>query len=177
MVNPLPISSPQGGVGLGVGVQGVGVGVGVGIHGVNVSALAREAPPSSPPAAMITLLPEMKAPDANERAMFKRAEVVHWSRDGLYTNVRLVVKGIKALSLAAARPTAIGKAVLVKSDATLFEASAVSFLPDGTLLVPEVALLEAEGALVAELPTARKGLPPPNANSALSATALPGTFG
>ena len=79
MVNPSPISSPQGGVGLavGVGVQGVGVGVGVGIHGVNVSALAREAPPSSPPAAMITLLPEMNAPDAKERAMFKFAEVVH----------------------------------------------------------------------------------------------------
>ena len=81
MVNPLPISSPQAGVGLavGVGVQGVGVGVGVGIQGVNVSALVREAPPSSPPAAMITLLPEMNAPDANERAMFKFAEVVHWS--------------------------------------------------------------------------------------------------
>ena len=172
MVNPSPISSPQAGVGLavGVGVQGVGVGVGVGIHGVNVSALAREAQPSSPPAAMITLLPEMNAPDANERAMFKFAEVVHWSRDGLYTKVRPVVRGIKALSLAAARPTAIGKAVLVKSDATLFETPAVLFLPDSISLVPEVALL-------AELPTARKGLPPPNANSALRATALPGTFG
>ena len=179
MANPSPISSPQagGGLGLGVGVQGVGVGVGVEIHGVNVFALVREAKPSSPPAAMITLLPEMNAPDAKERAMFKFAEVVHWSRDGLYTKVRLVVRGIKALSLTAARPTAIGKAVLVKSDATLFEGLAISFLPDGTLLVPEVALLEAEKALVAELPTARKGLPPPNANSALSATALPGTFG
>jgi hypothetical protein len=100
--------------------------------------------------------------------MFKFAEVVHWSRDGLYTKVRFVVKGIKTLSLAAARPTALGKAVLVKSDATLFETPAVA---------PEVALLEAEEALVAELPTARKGFPPPNANSALSATALPGTFG
>ncbi len=79
MVNPLPMSSPQAGVGLavGVGVQGVGVGVGGGIHGVNVSALVREAPPSSPPAAMIRLLPEMNAPDTNERTMFKRAEVVH----------------------------------------------------------------------------------------------------
>ena len=102
--------------------------------------------------------------------MFKFAEVVHWSRDGLYTKVRPVVRGIKALSLAAARPTAIGKAVLVKSDATLFEAPAVLFLPDSISLVPQVALL-------AELPTARKGLPPPNANSALRATALPGTFG
>src|SRR6185436_4500668 len=101
---------------VGVGVQGVGVGVGVGIHGVNVSALAREPPKSSPPAAMITLLPEMNAPDTNERAMFKRAEVVHWSRDGLYTKVRFVVRGIKALSLAAPRPTAVGKAALVKSE-------------------------------------------------------------
>ena len=132
MVNPSPINSPQAGVGLGlgVGVQGVGVGVGVGIHGVNVSALAREPTPSSPPAAMITLLPEMNAPDAKERAMFKFAEVVHWSWDGSYTKVRLVVRGIKALSLAATRPRAIGKAVLVKSDATLFEAPVVLFLPN-----------------------------------------------
>jgi hypothetical protein len=149
----------------------------VGIHGVNVSALAREAPLSSPPAAMITLLPEMNAPDAKERAMFKFAEVVHWSRDGSYTKVRLVVKGTNTLSLAAARPMTMGNAVLVKSDATLFEAPAILFLPDGTLFVPEVGLLEADGALVAELPMARKGRPPPNANSALSATALPGTFG
>jgi hypothetical protein len=176
MVNPSPISSPQGGCGVGVG-QGGGVGVGVGIHGANVSALAREAPPLSPPAAMITLLPEMNAPDTNERAVFKFAEVVHWSRDGSYTKVRPVVRGIKALSLAAPRPRAIGNAVLVKSDAILFEAPAVSSLPDDTLLVPEVGLLEAEGALVAELPMVTKGLPPPNANSALSATALPGTFG
>jgi len=151
----------------------------VGIHGVNVSALAREAPPSSPPAAMITLLPEMNAPDAKERAMFKFAEVVHWSRDGLYTKVRLVVKGTKTLSLVAPRRTAIGKAVLVKFGATLFDGPATLFLPDGTLVVPEAALPEADGGppLVAELPTVRKGLPPPNANSALSATALPGTFG
>ena len=153
------------------------MGVGDGIHGVNVSALAREAPPSSPPAAMITLLPEMNAPDVNERAVFKFAEVVHRSRDGSYTKVRRVVRGIKALSLAAPRPTAIGNAVLIKSEASLFEAPAVLFLPDGTLVVPEVAWLEADRALVAELPTARKGRPPPNANSALSATALPGTFG
>jgi hypothetical protein len=109
--------------------------------------------------------------------MFNLADVVHWSRDGLYTKVRFVVRGIKALSLAAARRSAMGKTDLVKSDATLFEAPAVSFMPDGALLVPEVALLEAGGALVAELPTARKGLPPPNENNALRATALPGTFG
>ena len=71
----------------------------------------------------------------------------------------------------------MGKAVLVKSDATLCEAPAVLFLPEGTLVVTVVALLEAEGTLVAELPVARKGFPPPNANSALSATALPGWFG
>jgi hypothetical protein len=97
------------------------------IHGVNVFALVREAKPSSPPAAIITLLPEMNAPDAKERAVFKFAEVVRWSRDGSYTKVRLVVRGIKALSLAATRPRAIRKAVLVKSDATLFEAPAVRF--------------------------------------------------
>ena len=39
------------------------------------------------------------------------------------------------------------------------------------------ALFEADGTLVAELPMARKGFPPPNANSALSATAQPGWFG
>jgi hypothetical protein len=71
----------------------------------------------------------------------------------------------------------MGKAVLVKSDATLFEAAAVLFPPEGTLVVVTVvALLEADGTLVAELPVARKGFPPPNANSALSATALPGWF-
>src|SRR5262245_43294124 len=129
MVNPLPINSPQGGCGVGVG-HGGGVGVGVGIHGVSTSALAREAPPSSPPAAMIMLLAEINAPDTNERAAFILAEVVHWSRDGLYTKVRFVVRGIKALSLAGARPTAVGNAVLVKSEPTLFEAPAVSFLPD-----------------------------------------------
>ena len=178
MVNPSPISSPQGGCGVGVG-QGGGVGVGVGIHGVNVSALARVKKMllSKPPAAMISLLPEMNAPEGNERLLFMFAEVVHWSRDGSYTNVRFVVKGIKALSLAAALPTAMGNAVLVKSDATFFEPTAVLFLADVTLVVPEVALLEADAALVAELPGARKGLPPPNANNALSATALPGTLG
>ena len=87
------------------------------------------------------------------------AEVVHWSRDGSYTNVRFVVRGIKALSLAAAPPTAMGNAVLVKSDATLFEPTAVLFLADGTLVVPEVALLEADAALVAELPRRGRGYP------------------
>src|SRR5678815_144492 len=115
MVSPLPINSPQAGVGLavGVGVQGVGVGVGVGIHGVNTSALAvsKKLKLSKPPAAMITLLPEMNAPPGPERLLFIFADVVHWSAAGLYTKVRFVVRGIKTLSLAAARATATGNAV------------------------------------------------------------------
>jgi hypothetical protein len=90
MVNPSPIVSPQGGVGVGVGGHGVGGG---GIHGVNISALAvvKKMLLSKPPAAMISLLPEMKAPEGNERALFMFAEVVHWSKDGSYTRVRFVV--------------------------------------------------------------------------------------
>ena len=45
------------------------------------------------------------------------------------------------------------------------------------LVEPEAALLAAGAGLAAELPGAKNGLPPPKANSALSATALPGTLG
>jgi hypothetical protein len=65
-------------------------------------------------------------------------------------------------------------AVLVNSGATLFEPAAVLFLRDVSLVVPEVFFLEADIGLVAELSAAENGLPPPNAKSAFSATALPG---
>src|SRR4029450_13983149 len=82
-VNPSPITSPDS-----VGGGGVheGVGVGVGIQGVNTSAVASVPTLKlNPPAQTISLLPEMNAPDGNERVVFMSADVVHWSRDGSYT--------------------------------------------------------------------------------------------
>ena len=104
---------------------------------------------------MITLLPEMNAPDANGASRVQVRRGCPLVEGRVILKVRLVVRGIKALSLAAARPTAIGKAVLVKSDATLFEAPAVLFLPDQ--LCCQVSAEQV--ALLAELPTARKGCP------------------
>ena len=62
-----------------------------------------------------------------------------------------MVRGIKGLSLPTARPTAMENAVLVNSGATLFEPTAVLFLRDVSLVVPEVFFLEADIGLVAEL--------------------------
>src|SRR6266542_3788615 len=112
---------------------------------------------------MISLLPEIKAPDGNERAMFKFEERVQVSVAGTYTSVRPVVAGSKGWRFMAAGSKLLAGAVLVESEAALAE--------------PGAASPAADAALVGTLSGARKGLPPPKAKSASSATALPRTFG
>src|SRR4029450_6023074 len=99
----------------------------------------------------------MNAPDAKERPMFKCAERVQVFVAGTYTSVRPVVVGTKGLRF--------------------FIVARSKVLVGAVLAELEVALLEAGAALVAELPGAAKGLPPPKAKSASSATALPRTLG
>src|SRR6266498_269859 len=118
---------------------------------------------------MISLLTEIKAPDGNERAMFKSAERDQVSVAGTYTSVRPVVVGSKGVRLMDAGSKVLAGAVLAESRVTLAESRAALAEPGASPA--------ADAAFVGTLSGARKGLPPPKAKSASSATALPRTFG
>src|SRR6266498_1070383 len=166
VVNPEPTTKPHP-VGVGVGVMGHGVGGG-GIQGVNTSAVAVVKPPSKPPEQMISSLPEMNAPDGNERDVFISAERDQVSEAGTYTSVRPVVVGSKGLRSMFARSKVLTGALLAKAEAASVESRAALAEPG-----PAPA---ADAALVGTFPGARNGLPPPKAKSASSATALARTL-
>src|SRR6266511_36403 len=118
---------------------------------------------------MISLLTEIKAPDGNERAMFKSAERDQVSVAGTYTSVRPVVVGSKGVRLMDAGSKVLAGAVLAESRVTLAESRAALAEPGASTTVA--------AAFCGSLSGATDEWSLTKVKKASSATALPRQFG